>query len=608
MRVSRLLPALVVLAIFALPAVASASTLTRSSGVYTYTGSASDQTVNINFGDNSFSVSDTENITMAADASCTGEGTQNISCSVTPTSISADTQGGNDGLNIQNSGYSGAPFPLSAQTGTGNDNATITSAFTSGAPSTATLNDTSGNDTLTMNVGVNVTSTGYGTVDGGIGDDTVTGTATVNGGDGNDILRGQQGFSSGSPTLNGGNNDDTFTLDNGGSTVNNEIVNGGSGSDTVDYSQAANVNVSLDSVKNDGSTNGSQDDNANADGSVEIVRTGETNDTVTGGPGNDTIFAGGGRDTINGSGGDDLIDAGLGGDVINGGANGAAGDTIDYSTRGNPLRVSPDGLAANDGEANELDNVGSDVENVIGGFDNDSIGGNPSNNNFNGGLGEDSFDGAGGNDTLIGGSGDDNLDGAANNDTITGGPGDDTIDGGTDVDTVSGDSGADLVDGGSGVDTINGNDGSDTLLSKDGGADTVNCGNSTDHAVHDVAGDTVNADCEISDTGAAGFGVGSGVFGNVTGGSSSKAVMTCDTKRFKASGRVRSKCTVALLDGSNALVRAKLVRKGKTVASTKRRGSGSFTLRTAKHARKGVYRVVVKRGGKVIAKAKAKFK
>ena len=597
MRAFRRLLVLTALSLLVVPAAASASTLTRAGGVYDYTGTAAANGANISFSVGSFSVTDTESITMAADASCTGENTTSISCTVTPTSIDADFGGGADSGTISNTGLTGV-IPLTGQGGSGNDNVNINSNFSTGA-GTATLNDSSGNDTLALNVttisGIN--SVGYGTVNGGTGTDTVSGTGTVNGDAGNDILRGTSGSST-SVTLNGGTENDTFTMDQSAA----EIVNGGSGTDTTDFTAVGGVTVTLDSVQNDGQT-GSGNDNANADGSIEILRTGPNSDNLTGGPGNDQLFAGDGADTVNGSGGDDFIDAGFGADVINGGANGAAGDTVDYSLRAFPLRVSPDGIAANDGESAELDNVGSDVENVVGGFNNDSIGGNASNNNFNGGLGEDSFDGAAGSDTLIGGSGDDNLDGAANNDTIQGGPGDDTIDGGADTDNLSGDSGSDLIDGSAGTDTLNGGTGSDTLLTRDSTADTANCGDGTDHSVHDVSGDTINVDCEISDTGAAGFSLDKIGGVQIVTGSNRALALTCISSRAKRSGRASVKCQIALTNaGAGSMLRGRLVRGGRTLAKSARVGSGRLSLRSRRRAARGRYTLVLTQAGQVVAR------
>ena len=421
----------------------------------------------------------------------------------------------------------------------------------------------------------------------------------MNGDAGNDILRGTGGHTS-NVTLNGGTENDTFTLDDTNAA---EIVNGGGGTDTVDYSQAGFVTVTLDSAQNDGPTGGSQNDNANADGSIEIVRTGPNNDNVTGGPGNDQLFTGDGTDTVNGSGGDDFIDAGFGADTVNGGANGAAGDTVDYSARAFPLRVTPDGVAANDGEAGELDNVGSDVENLVGGFHNDSFGSNGSNNNYNGGLGDDTFEGGAGNDTLTGGSGDDSMSGEGDNDTINAGNGDDTIDGGAGIDNVDGGLGSDLIDGDSGTDTLNGNAGSDTILSRDGAADTVNCGTATDHSVHDVSGDTINADCEISDTGAAGFSLQKIGGVQIVTGSNRALALTCVSSRAQRGGRARVNCQIALTNaGAGSMLRGRLVRRGRTLAKSARVGSGHLSLRSRRRVARGRYTLVLTQAGQVVAR------
>ena len=143
----------------------------------------------------------------------------------------------------------------------------------------------------------------------------------------------------------------------------------------------------------------------------------------SGGAGDDVLRGGAGADTLNGDAGDDRFDeetTSNGGDVINGGAGDH--DLVDYSARTAALTVTMDGVAANDGETGETDNVKSDVEDIIGGTVADTITGNASNNKIKGGDG---------NDVLSGGAGDDVFDqGAAadGNDTITGGTGADTID------------------------------------------------------------------------------------------------------------------------------------------------------------------------------------
>jgi Ca2+-binding RTX toxin-like protein len=611
MRLRHLTPGLIVLALLAVPAAASASTLTRAAGAYDYTGSGSTNQMQITGSLGSFSITDIENITMAADASCTGENTMNITCTVTPTSIDVDLGGGNDTGNVGVNSITAA-IPLTGQGGSGNDNLSFNANFGSGSPA-ASIADTSGTDNLSLGVTSfnGVITFGYGTVSAGTGDDIVAGTATVNGDAGKDLVRGLGGASS-AITLNGGTEDDVFQMND--STT--EIVNGGAGNDIVDYSSSNGVTVTLDTIPNDGQTGPGQVDNANLDASVEGIKGSQGIDFLTGGGSNDVITGGPGNDTLNGLAGDDYFDGQDGADTINGGVNGFGGDLVDYSSRDAAIRILFDGIA-NDGVVNEGDNLGSDIENVNGGFDNDYIIGNTSDNVLNGGPGDDELDGQAANDTLNGGFGDDRVDGGPGIDTLTGARGDDTLDGGTEADTLFGDQGADLVDGGPGADNENGGSGSDTILTKDNiGGDIANCGDSTDHAVTDLAGDTVNADCEISDSGQAGFGaIDEGVLTTApptqptpaVAGSSKSAVVTCIPSRT-ARGRIVVKCTVALADDAAGKLRGKLLRGKRIVAKASRSGSGQLTLRTAKNkrAKRGRYTLQLAQGKRSLAKVKIK--
>jgi Ca2+-binding RTX toxin-like protein len=118
-----------------------------------------------------------------------------------------------------------------------------------------------------------------------------------------------------------------------------------------------------------------------------------------------------------------MLDGGDGADVMHGGGG---NDTADYSMRSHNLRISLDGVA-NDGQAatlmfrdpftgqwvgypGEMDNVHSDVENVLGGSGNDRISALATSivaNRFVGNGGNDILDGGGGADVLEGGAGDD---------------------------------------------------------------------------------------------------------------------------------------------------------------------------------------------------------
>ncbi|MCV0430690.1 tandem-95 repeat protein [Nitrosopumilus sp.] len=84
-----------------------------------------------------------------------------------------------------------------------------------------------------------------------------------------------------------------------------------------------------------------------------------------------------------------------------------------------------------------------------------------------------------GNDCIIGGSGNDDLRGQAGNDEIFGLGGDDMIRGNDGNDTLDGGSGGDIIKGDEGNDRINGNDGHDELNGGDGN-DTINGGSGND--------------------------------------------------------------------------------------------------------------------------------
>lgn len=140
---------------------------------------------------------------------------------------------------------------------------------------------------------------------------------------------------------------------------------------------------------------------------------------------------------------------------------------------------------------------------------NDTMNGSDSHEIFNALGGDDTVLALGGSDCVFGGAGNDDLDGGAGGDFIDGSTGADTIDGGADDDQIQGDdfnvdvgendfilggSGAELIEGHGGRDTIDagsGNDdvgggqgrdkvkagaGNDRVSSRDGYAETIDCG------------------------------------------------------------------------------------------------------------------------------------
>jgi Ca2+-binding RTX toxin-like protein len=285
--------------------------------------------------------------------------------------------------------------------------------------------------------------------DGGPGKDVLAG------GPGRDQLKG----SSGDDEINGGSGQDRLQGDAGVDHINGEgdddEVSGGDGNDVLD--------------------GGAGDDN---------VRGGDGDDQASGGAGNDRLDFGlagfvddytHGQDILDGGPGDDQVDGGPPGDKehdVLGGGDGS--DTADYGRRTAALDVSLDGQS-DDGESGEKDNVQADVENVIGGSNDDTLTGSAAPNRLEGHGGDDTIDGRAGDDALVGGVNDpggDNLGGGAGNDTMSGGPGDDQLAGGDGDDAASGGGGTDIVEGedgadsltgGAGGDTVNGEDGNDTL-------------------------------------------------------------------------------------------------------------------------------------------------
>lgn len=193
------------------------------------------------------------------------------------------------------------------------------------------------------------------------------------------------------------------------------------------------------SVKSVVANLGANDDNFVLDASVKGVTLkadgGTGADHILGGASNDVIKGGDGNDYIDGGYGDDLIDGGKGRDTLFGNTG---IDTVTYADRTEKLF-----LYMNDefssGAKGEGDAIGYDIENVIGGKNDDTIVGDGKNNKLDGGAGNDTIKGGLGNDTLIGGLGKNKLFGEGGNDTfyVRQNPATaDTVDGGAGTDKV----------------------------------------------------------------------------------------------------------------------------------------------------------------------------
>jgi Ca2+-binding RTX toxin-like protein len=277
-------------------------------------------------------------------------------------------------------------------------------------------------------------------------------------------------------------------------TLGDDVLRGGAGDETL-----------IGSEGNDFVDGGPGADHLEGNGGNDAVLGGAGNDVVLGGAGDDDVDGEDGDDDVRGEDGTDLVSGGGGADTL-GGGNGAGVDTLDYSDRSTPVRVSLDGVN-DDGAAGEGDNAVPDFEMVLGGSDDDvlvggsadeALFGNDGNDELAGGDGADDLSGGPGVDAVtyiarggpvfvslaeagndgtpgegdyvledvekvIGGSGDDTLLGDGRVNVLVGGPGNDRIAGAEGDDTLAGEEGNDEIAGDVGNDTLFGGDGNDNL-------------------------------------------------------------------------------------------------------------------------------------------------
>jgi Ca2+-binding RTX toxin-like protein len=196
-------------------------------------------------------------------------------------------------------------------------------------------------------------------------------------------------------------------------------------------------------------------------GRPSIVHGGDGDDLLEGGEGSDLLFGQAGNDALKGGTGIDLLDGGPGADQLSGGTGvlfpfpfleeefGEGELELDfavYDGRAEPITVDVDGFG-DDGELGEGDNVGIDVEAVVGGAAGDVLVGNAGSNLLIGQGGSDTLVGRGAPDFLDGGGGDDVMSGGRGRDELLGGPARDDVHGGSGRDQLSGDGGRDRLFG-----------------------------------------------------------------------------------------------------------------------------------------------------------------
>jgi Ca2+-binding RTX toxin-like protein len=327
-------------------------------------------------------------------------------------------------------------------------------------------------------------------VEGGAGADSVVSAGEILGGDGPDVLVGnaadgqridgeagddQLVGSDAGDTLLGGTGTDTVQGGKGNDqldgddpavpTLEPDVIQGGPGRDTLDWSgRSVPVTVNLADPAPDGAAG----ENEQLSG-IEVVTTGDGNDTLVGsgaaetfdpGAGKDDVSAGGGNDYVESSDGDDKLDLGAGSDTV----------SFRYSDRPVTVNLAKSGP---DGAKGSMDTL-IRVENVIGSqpqddFKGDTLIGDRKANILVGLLGSDRISGGGGNDKLYGEGRPIDIDGSPANgsqidltypavDRLHGGSGNDLLVGGIDSDVLDGGIGNDRILGEVGRGFVGGGD------------------------------------------------------------------------------------------------------------------------------------------------------
>jgi len=363
-------------------------------------------------------------------------------------------------------------------------------------------------DTITMDSHDSPATAMYGSpavLYGGGGDDRLTISGSVDGSllsgdDGNDTLIGSDGGDrlyggAGADVMHGAAGSDTFVLTRADEAVTGELIDGGSGTDTllidnsnynisgaIDLSAAAIIDVEalavtrvaavamtatqFNAFKSFSDTENNYYSSTafilttsgnvflNGDTSAITLNITLANGTnvfdmsgLNGGRGS-TVTGGSGTDTITGGSGVDILNGGDGNDVLTGGDSPADPiyNRIDQLSGGR----GDDHYFLTGTQVNVIENASEGYDTVTAGFSY-TLSANVETLYLNG---NSDIDGHGNNlDNVIGGnSGANHLYGLDGNDMLDGGAGADTLEGGDGNDRLIGGTGADFLDGGAGID------------------------------------------------------------------------------------------------------------------------------------------------------------
>ena len=261
-------------------------------------------------------------------------------------------------------------------------------------------------------------------IDGGAGDDTISGSVEA------DWLKGGDGADS----ISAGGGEDVLFIDQ--ADIDNGYVDGGAGKDTAIAEGATGLTMDLASHTVEAVIGSDAADNLSTSGDTDVELYGQAgNDQLVGGKGDDILVGGEGADTLHGGDGDDLLSADAD-DLAMGSVDGGAGEDTLFLSSAVGSAETPFDLA----EYNVETLHASGEDDWLTTSDTDqgvTINGRGGNDVIIGNQGDDSLQGGSGDDVLEGGFGADRLDGGAGSDTLKGGDGNDIYVFGHDRGTVT---------------------------------------------------------------------------------------------------------------------------------------------------------------------------
>lgn len=349
----------------------------------------------------------------------------------------------------------------------------------------------SGNDYIHVSLGTD-------TIDGGAGTDTLSFNNNISYGDKSLTVNlstnsykstyssaSHSGKVSSVENVIGSSTDDYITGDKNNNVIDgrngDDIIDGGAGTDTISYATKnlySNYYIVVDLSKAEGGYGYASSGYYSAQETdtlmnIENIEGSHYSDILTGDAKNNVIMGGLGYDNIDG---------------------GAGVDTADYAKA---VKAVTANLSTGKATGEGTDTL-TNIENLSGSKNNDTLTGNTDNNLLSGNAGNDTLFGDFGNDTLNGGDGNDTLFADMHNDLLDGGSGIDTLSftkistavminlskttaqntnvgndtiknienviGGTAADTITGSAIANQLEGGSGNDILVGNEGNDTMI------------------------------------------------------------------------------------------------------------------------------------------------